>query len=204
MINRLAYKAIIKQGVPKSEIAEAMKTTSFKDAVCAVGVFEFKNSLYIYYECLDCELEPETVFSELCGQIEPFPDGERFIRLYDIFHYNKPTEDDSDWARRQKMTPKATFNRIKPEMLASYIFYHYQYQEEKPGDGNKYGAIYLDGNTLFFYQEEPCTVEPSRHKGLLDTKNSPQNWGELMSKHFLAWEDCDDEWRKDAELLYCR
>ena len=79
----------------------------------------------------------------------------------------------------------AKVNRLKAEMVSSYIFYHYQYQEEKPGDWAKYASIYLHENLMFFYLEDPDSPETPPYTGRLDTSNTPGKWTELMNQHFL-------------------
>lgn len=68
---------------------------------------------------------------------------------------------------------------MKPEMVSSYIFYHYQLQEERPACGNKYGLISITENLLFFYTEEPVVKEEALYDGRMKTANTPGNWTEL-------------------------
>jgi hypothetical protein len=109
--------------------------------------------------------------------------------MYDIFHYNRPF-DNEGWARTQPVQKYVgRLARLKPEMLSSYIFYHYQLQEETPGQGNKTGIINLHENLMFFYHEEPEIYEDKKYDGKLKTSNSPENWVELMEQHFIFWVD---------------
>lgn len=87
-------------------------------------------------------------------------------------------------------TPCFQANRLKKEKFASYIYYHYQYQEEYPEDGDRYGVIYLFGDQLIFYLENPTERETETYQGLLDTKNSPiDTWQDVMNAHFA------EKWR---------
>ena len=81
-------------------------------------------------------------------------------------------------------------------MVSSYIFYHYQLQEEKQCSGDKYSSIYLLGNLLAMYHEFPIEEEKEKYNGKLKTNNTPINWHEIMSQHFLSWDDFDGEWRE--------
>ena len=188
MINRLVYKT---DSENKESILKCLKANPINEKVYALNLFEFLDTLYLYYECDDCELTPDEIMPE-CAE---------WVRIYDIFHYSRPI-DTEGWRRKCETQPYAKMARLRPEMLSSYIFYHYQYQEENPGDGNKYGAIYLDGNVMFFYLENPDIVEPVQYNGLLETDNTPSDWGGLMSKHFLYWEGSDEPWRNDVELIF--
>jgi hypothetical protein len=105
----------------------------------------------------------------------------------------------------EEIFPEALFCGAKEylEMVASYIFYHFQYQEEKPGDGDKYGIIGIHEDLLFFYCEMPTYMEEPSYQGLLNTNNTPAQWVQLMQKHFNMWPDAkdkNDNWR-DAEVL---
>jgi len=117
--------------------------------------------------------------------------------MMDIFHFNRP-QSLEHW--RRDLPPEACTARVvylRPEMVSSYIFLHYQMQEEKPGGGDKYGQISLHENLLFFYLEQPATNEAAQHKGQLKTKQTPPNWHEVMFPHFQPWGDTEGEelWR---------
>ena len=88
-------------------------------------------------------------------------------------------------------------NYVLPDKVASYIYYHYQYQEEIPGDGDKYGAIFISGNMLMMYLEYPSEPETEKYAGGLNTHNTPyEQWGEIMNAHFQPWENGKKEWRE--------
>lgn len=81
-------------------------------------------------------------------------------------------------------------------MVSSYIFYHFQRQEEYPGEGDKYGAIYIIENMLIMYLEQPTEKDEVEYEGLLKTQNTPKElWGQLMSEHFIAWENGEKKWQ---------
>jgi len=200
MIRRIAYTAWIKEEMQDGIIS---KLSSYKsrDDIYTISVFQFRRKLFFYAECIDTEVEPSDIIPYIDEYLEVSPNGKMWSKMYDIFHYSKPIEDEK-WKRKEKTTPYAMLNRVNPDMLSSYIFYHFQYQEERPGDGNKYGSIFMDGNLLFFYLEEPEIIEEVSYKGLLNTCNSPASWEELMMQHFIPWEDTESVWRKDVKLIY--
>jgi len=83
-------------------------------------------------------------------------------------------------------------------MVSSYIFYHFQLQEEQPGAlGSKYGLISQHENLLFFYMEKPDVAESESYAGHLKTQHTPPNWGDVMDPHFQPWPDDEGErlWR---------
>jgi len=84
-------------------------------------------------------------------------------------------------------------NQLKSQMVSRYIFYHYQYQEEMPGDGDRYGIIFLHGQDLIFYLEEPTEEETESLIGELNTTHTPiSQWQEIMREHFAdRWRDID-------------
>jgi hypothetical protein len=48
---------------------------------------------------------------------------------------------------------------------------------------------------MFFYQEDPVTIEEPAAKGKLETRNSPRDiWQDLMKQHFQPWEHTDESW----------
>ncbi|MFD2880899.1 hypothetical protein ACFTAO_41130 [Paenibacillus rhizoplanae] len=106
-----------------------------------------------------------------------------------FFHYQQPVSAEQ-WKRSHTTgTPYGRVAALKPEQVASYVYHHYQYQEERPGDGDKYGIIGLHENLLFFYSELPATVEPAPYAGKLTTNLRPENWGEVMDPHFRKWSE---------------
>jgi hypothetical protein len=116
--------------------------------------------------------------------------------MMDIFHFSRP-QNVEHWRRNSLVeTPFARVIRLRPEMVSSYIFYHYQLQEERPGMGDKYGLITLHEDLLFFYQERPRITEEAPSAPTLQTQNTPSNWQELMTLHFALWNDPgDSQWR---------
>ena len=81
------------------------------------------------------------------------------------FHYQAPASE-QHWKRRYKdSVPYGRIARLKPEETASYVYYHYQYQEERPGDGDKYGIIGLHENMLFSTPSFPLRLSQHPTKG---------------------------------------
>jgi hypothetical protein len=167
--------------------------------VLTASVFRYQGLFFFYYEAVAAPIDPQDLFGEVVDLLLPWP-GETterfFIPLVDIFHCVE-ARGLEHW--RRKSAPERVFAqlaRLKPEMTSSYIFYHYQLQEEKPGSFDKYCLIGLHEDLLFFYLEHPFIPEPGT--GRLSTSQSPRNWQEVMNPHFLFWQDAppgQDIWR---------
>lgn len=120
------------------------------------------------------------------------PERRVFVPMSDIFHYRRDT--DRDFGRRTRETESyGRLARLKPDKISSYVFYHYQYQEEKPGDGDKYGIIGLHEQWLFFYAERPATIEAAPYAGSLNTRRTPEDWGTVMRPHFIPWAGASED-----------
>lgn len=79
---------------------------------------------------------------------------------------------------------------LKPEMVASYVYYHYQLQEEHAFHGPKYEIIGIHENLLFGYQEFPAIIEEPILPKKLATSGTPEDWNESrMDLHFQPWPD---------------
>ena len=210
-----AYKAIIKDHkekevenfclVRKNDIRKKYYETG---KIMNVNAFTFKNELYVYIESCYEEILPDVLFSGIEVYLCAWPDGENkyFYQQTEIFHFNQP-DSNEHWKRKQKPDCCAgLIAKIDPEHTASYIFYHYQRQEEQPGNGEKYGRIFITGDTTFYYRELPEVEEEPFYKGKLNTKNTPPSdkWQDLMGEHFVFWDDSytnidpDHAFKKDA------
>lgn len=212
-MQRRIYRAVLKsdkvpEGINKLKQAQ-QKLSEMADSgeIENPCLFKFNNQVFLYFEFCKDEVSPEDIFEEATDYLELWPSFEgnrRWALMHDIFHYQS-VQSDEDWRRKTKVELQwGRVIRLKPDMIASYIFYHYQYQEEKPGDGDKYGIIGIHEDLLFFYCEKPTVIEKPTYKGLLNTVNTPSNWGELMHKHFKDWLDVDnyeDTWRETEIIL---
>ncbi|UQZ33051.1 hypothetical protein C2I18_05405 [Paenibacillus sp. PK3_47] len=189
-----------------SSLIEVMKRAQ----VDHLSLFGCGSQLFLYYECLGTPVPPEDLLPEASKRLAGWPGGNRGRRwaaLTDIFHYQRPVSA-QHWERSStESRPYGRLALLKPEETASYIYYHYQYQEERPGDGDKYGVIGLHENVLFFYAEQPDTREPAPYAGKLKTSLRPDNWAEVMEPHFIKWEGApagQELWRKLTPVLEVR
>lgn len=212
MINRQIYRAQIKDDkineVTKYfEIQkENIKNLVDNGRLITLSAFKCENDLFLYYECKNTRLTPIEIFKQSKEYLQIWPgavEARYWVPMYDIFHYDKPITDEY-WERKEPV--QKAVGRIaclKPEMLSSYIFYHFQYQEEKPCDGYKSGIIGIHENLIFFYTEEPEVKEAPTYEGLLKTSNTPPVWMDVMTPHFIFWNNVplDQEIWKETDLL---
>lgn len=183
-------------------VEEAMK----RESVSRISLFADGSRLFLYYECHGEELLPENLMPEANPSLAVWPGGKaerRWTAMTDIFHYQAPVSE-QHWERKNEdSVPYGRIARLKPEEIASYVYYHYQYQEERPGDGDKYGIIGMHENLLFFYSELPATIEPAPYTGKLNTSLRPDDWAAVMDPHFMKWEEApsgQEIWR-ELELI---
>ena len=164
---------------------------------CYVTLSYENNMVFMYVESNEKAVNPEALAE---GDFIRYPDGNKWERAIEIFHYSVPIRREQ-WNRKiQNKNPYITLNRVKPEKAASYIFYHYQYQEEGTGDGDRYGIIYIFRDILIFYHERPTEKETEYIEGALKTNHSPiDRWSEVMNEHFA------DRWHeiKNIETTNC-
>ena len=194
-----AFKAILKEGAAenaeerfRAKEAELYASYFNSGKLMNVNVFQKEKEIYVYIESVSGEITPELLFSDLSELFCPWPEEEYgfFYPITEIYHAMKP-QSAEHWHRREK--PQFCFAmlaKIKPELAARYIFYHYQLQEEKPGAGDKYSRIFLLGDTAFYYGEMPERKESAPYRGELFTDNSPKGdaWQQMMGEHFIWWE----------------
>lgn len=158
---------------------------------CYVALSYKDDMVFLYVESNEQTVNPHLLAG---GTLKSYPDGKKWERAVEIYHYSKPVSAEQ-WNRKiREKTPFVTFNRLKPEMTASYIFYHYQLQEEYPGGSDRYGVIYLFLDMLIFYHEMPKEPETDVIEGSLNTEHSPrEHWDTIMEKHFDgSWEEIEN------------
>lgn len=210
MIYRHYYTAQLLENIGHDEIEQKLRE-SYKEqsSVVSITVSAWRTRLFLYFETKDEKrLCPASLWDGMEQYLEKWPGKEHkrlWVPMFDIFHYNAPVEDE-DWMRHTETEPFCMLMTIRPEKLASYIFYHHQLQEENPGCGGQHAVIAMHENLLFHYMENPEPKDALVCKGSLNTQNTPENWGELMEEHFAPWPDTDPpiQWRKDLRTVFHR
>ncbi len=184
---------------------------SFRNQLESKGVLTF--SLFIigchagvYLESLDNEYEWDWPDAYRIW-LEEWPgkgEARLSVPMIDIFHDGVPA-DPASWRGASDVEKRiGSFAKLKPDMAASYIFYHYQKQEETPDSFNKTYIIGAHGPLLFSYYELPASLSESKRKGVLSTNNSPKDWHAVMQPHFVPWGDAADgqEYWQPAAFIY--
>lgn len=197
-MKRYIYRAQVKKNCleeAKKRMREAKRPLDLvkEGLFMTVAAFSWEEQLFLYSECKREEIVPEIILEELGDCLEDWP-GERNMRkwipMIEVFHFNEP-EGEEHWRRKTPVeSRKGRVAHLKPDMMSSYIYYHYQLQEERAFHGPKYEIIAMHENLLFGYQEFPGVVEPPVREGKLKTQGTPKDWKDSrMDLHFQPWED---------------
>lgn len=199
MIKRLMYRAAWAEGQEEAgllALGDGGRAVALvkRGELMTAAAFGWRGNLFLYCECIaDRDVGPE----EIAGEAEPYladwpgqAEARKWIRMVDVFHFNEPASI-AHWSRGQPVERRVgRVAHLKPEMAASYIYYHYQLQEERAFSGPKYEIIGLHENVLFGYQEFPAVVEEPVVPGRLRTQGTPEPWTDSrMDLHFQPWED---------------
>lgn len=159
-----------------------------------VSLSAYQDKRFLYYESDDAVAEPEVIAD---SNMKKSPNGHLWVRMMDIFHYSKPLSD-AFWKRKNAdRKPSLKIAYLYPHLVSSYIYYHYQFQEEVPRRmNNKFAAIYIHENCIVMYGEEPAESDKDNYPGVLTTSDHPkENWSQLMGTHFMPWDDFDGYFR---------
>lgn len=158
-----------------------------------IAAYRWNKNVFLYYECIQDDIMPQEIFQTLDEFLENWPgqnEYRKWIPMIDVFHFNEPANYDH-WKRKVPVeTRVGRVAHLKPEMISSYIYYHYQLQEERAFLGGKYEIIGIHENLLFHYKELPSIEEEPVAPKKLNTTGTPENWNDSrMDLHFKPWED---------------
>jgi hypothetical protein len=214
-IHRSVYRAQIRPGREAAalshfnSLAESFPLGHTTGNLMTISLFRWGVHLFAYWESIGQAITPRALFGDMSALLESWPGAETlrsFVPMLDIFHWQEPA-DVEHWQRKAPIDRiSGRLARLNPAQASSYIFYHYQLQEERPGSVDKYGQISLHENLIFFYQELPAIVEEPAIKGCLTTTNTPDHWHDVMFPHFVLWGNVapgQEIWR-EVELVFNR
>jgi hypothetical protein len=211
MIKRMIYRAAWVKGQEEAGIAALQEGVRARQLVkqgdlMTAAAFTWRSNLFLYYECVERDVTPDEVAGEAAPYLADWPgqaETRKWILMVDVFHFNEPAGYEH-WLRKQPVERRAgRVAHLKPEMMSSYIYYHYQLQEERAFPGEKYEIIAMHENLLFGYQEFPKVMEEPIVPGRLQTKGTPENWADSrMDLHFQPWEEDGYLYFKPVEQLF--
>ncbi|MEC0268289.1 hypothetical protein [Paenibacillus anseongense] len=211
MITRMIYRAEFEEGqvsagVKALERSEQAKQRIKQGELMTAAAYVWRNSLFLYYECIDSRLSPDEIAGAAVPYLKDWPghaEPRKWIPMIDVFHFNEPA-DTEHWLRKERVEKRVgRVAHLKPEMISSYIYYHYQLQEERSFTGDKYEIIAMHENLLFGYQEFPKVIEEPVVPGRLKTKGTPENWQDSrMDLHFQPWEEDGYLYFKPIEPIF--
>lgn len=168
------------------------------NGVYNVSCSEFLGMVFMYFESDFSDVNPHDIVNT---GLKEFPDGRKWEKMNDIFHYSKPLSKEH-WQRKEKFEPNWRINYLKPDKVSEYIFYHWQLQEERPGTEYRYGIIFNIENIIVFYLEKPFVMETEKIPGALNTNNTPmEQWGELTDSMFDTTEKTGGKWIKIDTII---
>jgi hypothetical protein len=211
LVSRMIYRGIWNEGQQAEGLRTLKEETGVRRLVqegvlMTAAAFSWKDNVFLYYECVGEQIAPETLTGaakEYLSDWKGETDSRKWIPMVDVFHFNEPAGYEH-WLRKSPVERRVgRVAHLKREMMASYIYYHYQLQEERAFSGNKYEMIAMHENLLFGYQEFPLVMEDPVIPGRLSTKGTPVPWEDSrMDLHFQPWEDDGYLYFKPVEIIY--
>ena len=195
-IFRSQWRGFLKQQPTEESLQtcrEMLSAAKCEEKILTGEVYHWQNNVFVYLEGIGVPADPAVLLAPLHEFLSDWPGADVFrkwIPMMDIFHFNEP-ESIGHW--RRKTPPETRVGKVgllRPEMVASYIYYHYGLQEERSFGGDKYEIIALHENILFGYFELPVVIETPPQEPRLKTRSMPENWADAkISTHFFRWKE---------------
>ena len=176
-------------------LAPHLESLLKEDKLFSATAFEYDaGNLFFYWECpWTGDLGIEDVFPGLSPYLYPWP-GEAepvyYRPLLECYHSYAPAPDEEPaWKRTAHAEPRGMMSVMVPELMSSYIFWHYQSQEERPGDNGMDLTIWFDGNLAILYTEPPKRRIANPRPGKLSTNHTPDDWNDYIDLDFIPFPD---------------
>lgn len=195
---RSVHRACLADPVVSETSVFSEWNAAFSESVAAgrlltVSLFRDGRSLFLYTESIGGPLPATELPRATPGFFQPWPEADgnaEWVLMPEVFHFNEPASLEH-WRRTSPPVERqGRLLRLRPDKVASYVYYHYQLQEERAFAGEKYKWIGLHGTLLFMYNELPATIELPSLPGRLLTKGTPPNWADAgMDQHFIPWDE---------------
>jgi hypothetical protein len=177
--------------------------THFSDSrwttrISTASIFRHDQWLYGYLEGWGNDVAEAFATTFLAAYCTPIAtsQGECWAApLLDVFHDGSPS-DGAEWRGADDRPTQriGSLARRIPDTYSRYVFYHYQRQAELPQSFNRRYIIGAHDATMFSYQELPA-VTTAPPPPTLPTHNTPLDWQEVMTTHFVPWTDVTDNER---------
>ena len=207
-VHRLIFRAQSLPGASADAIlCESLPALPDELGLETLCVFGWGRNIFVYAECPNPAWTPEPIFASSASSLEQWPGEESprtWVPMMDIFHYQRCVSRQR-WQRNKPPEKRlGRVIRLRSEMVSSYIFHHFQLQEEASRGAmvsKGFGTIAQHENLLFFYTESPNFVTEPYYPRRLSTQNTPADWASAMTPHFLPWGNPGKpEWR-DCRLV---
>ncbi len=205
-MQRCFYRAVLsKNGEAPNGLLQTDATTLARrlrdEDLLTLSLYRWEAQLFLYYECKG-EMQPQEALPSLSPLLQSWPDMKSHARVWaQMMPVYLAARPDGASAWRDGHVPakrRGMLLRLKPEMVASYVYWHYQRQEEAREVPNKYLAVALHENLLFYYDELPPVSAP--YRGTLPTRHTPADWDAVMEPHFLYWEGVQPDQKRKRPL----
>lgn len=97
MITRMIYRAEwqegqVSTGVKALERSEQAKQRIEQGELMTAAAYVWNNSLFLYYECMDCMLSPDEIAGAAIPYLKDWPgrsESRKWIQMIDVFHFNE-------------------------------------------------------------------------------------------------------------------
>lgn len=203
-IYRYHYRGHLRAGYKQGEQNEAILNEALcqtiehikelirRGEVMTAALYHYKNMLFLYYEAIGKEMEPEALVGDMtpCLELWPGEDEMRaWVYMYHIYYHAVP-ESVEDWRRPQK--PELRRGRIAflyKKNIFEYVYHHVAIVNEGLLQGDKYQSIGLHENILFSYFEEPKTFMNVK-RDLTKESKAIVDWLDVIPEdHFVSKDD---------------
>ncbi|MBQ8161433.1 MAG: hypothetical protein IJ083_11925 [Clostridia bacterium] len=122
------------------------------------ALFHYGRQVFLYYEAIGTEMEPEAFMEPLSPLLADFPQKEetcKWAKMYHVFWHDEPRSAD-DWKRNNpESRQRGRIAYLRHETMFEYVYHHFALTQEGLHRGDRYMSIALHEDVLFSYFEEP-------------------------------------------------
>ncbi len=167
-----------------------------KKGLMTLGLFNYKDMLFLYIESADCVFDPLKLFPSLSKMLYLWPlekGNVEWALMYNVFYFAIP-EGVDDWTRKTPIEHRAgRIAFLKPDTMMDYVYTHTALVKEGALMGEKFQSIALHENILFSYLELPRLREINVKRDPSLTSEAIKEWKEMNpAAHFNRIDPNDD------------